>query len=92
MRYGTGSEAGDTFNQWAPSTVLKIPVGARWNVHAEYVGILSSGKEEPINAQFASFGGHGLVTDDFEIGLRVGWGLTDSSPDFFTNVGIGWQL
>lgn len=92
MRYGTGSEAGDTFNQWAPSTVLKIPVGERWNVHAEYFGILSSGKDEPINAQFASFGGHVLVTEDFEIGLRVGWGLTDSSPDFFTNVGIGWQL
>ena len=40
----------------------------------------------------SSFGGHVLVTEDFEIGLRVGWGLTDSSPDFFTNVGIGWQL
>jgi hypothetical protein len=23
------------------------------------------------------------------VGLRVGWGLTDSSPNFFTNLGIG---
>ena len=89
MRYGTGFDKGDAFNQWAPSTVVKAPVGERWNVHVEYFGILSTGKEEPVDAQFASFGGHVLVTEDFEVGLRVGWGLTDSSPNFFTNFGIG---
>ena len=89
MRYGTGFDKGDAFNQWAPSTVVKVPVGERWNVHVEYFGILSTGKEEPVDAQFASFGGHVLVTEDFEVGLRVGWGLTDSSPNFFTNLGIG---
>lgn len=89
MRYGTGFDKGDNFNQWAPSTVVKAPVGERWNVHVEYFGILSTGKEEPVDAQFASFGGHVLVTEDFELGLRVGWGLTDSSPNFFTNLGIG---
>lgn len=45
MRYGTGFEAGDAFDQWAPSTVVKVPVGERWNVHAEYFGIFSSQKE-----------------------------------------------
>ena len=89
MRYGTGFDKGDAFNQWAPSTVVKASVGERWNVHVEYFGILSTGKEEPVDAQFASFGGHVLVTEDFEVGLRVGWGLTDSSPNFFTNLGIG---
>ena len=89
MRYGTGFDKGDAFNQWAPSTVLKVPLGDRWNVHAEYFGILSSGKEEPVDAQFASFGGHVLLTEDFELGLRVGWGLTDRSPNFFTNLGVG---
>jgi len=89
MRYGTGFDKGDAFNQWAPSTVVKVPVGERWNVHAEYFGIFSTGKEEPVDAQFASVGGHVLVTEDFELGLRVGWGLTESSPNFFTNVGVG---
>ena len=89
MRYGTGFDKGDAFNQWAPSTVLKVPLGDRWNVHAEYFGILSSGKEETVDAQFASFGGHVLLTEDFELGLRVGWGLTDRSPNFFTNLGVG---
>jgi len=30
-----------------------------------------------------------LVTEDFEVGLRFCWGINDSSPDFFTNVGVG---
>jgi hypothetical protein len=91
MRYGTGFEEEDAFNQWAPSTVIKIPVGERWNVHAEYFAILSSQKEVPLNIQYASFGGHVLATENLELGLRVGWGLNDTSPDFFSNVGVGWR-
>ena len=92
MRYGTGFEKKDAFSQWAPSTVLKIPVGERWNVHAEYFGILSSGKETPINSQFASVGGHVLLSDDVELGLRYGWGLNDTTPNFFANVGVGCRF
>lgn len=90
-RYGTGFKADDSFNQWAPSSVVKIPVGDRWNMHAEYFGIFTSQKREPINVQFLSFGGHVLATDDLEIGLRFGWGLNETSPAFFTNVGMGWR-
>jgi len=89
MRYGTGYEVGDSFNQWAPSTVVKVPVGERWNLHAEYFGIFSSQKKVPLNIQYASFGGHVLATEDLEIGLRVGWGLNETSPAFFSNVGVG---
>jgi hypothetical protein len=71
--------------------VVKIPVAERWNVHAEYFGIFSSGKEIPLNVQYASIGGHVLATEDLEIGLRVGWGLNDTSPAFFTNLGVGWR-
>lgn len=92
IRYATASEQGDDFGQWAPSTVLKIPVGARWNVHAEYFGILSQGKEERLNAQFASFGGHVLLTPNFELGVRFGFGLNRDSPEFFNNVGLGWRF
>jgi len=91
IRYGTGFAEVDAFNQWAPSTVLKIPVGERWNVHAEYFAILSDGKEVPLNLQYASFGGHVLATEDLELGLRFGWGLNDTSPRFFANVGVGWR-
>lgn len=92
MRYGSGNERGDSFAQWAPSTVLKIPVGERWNVHAEYFGILSSGKAEPIQQHFSSFGGHVLVTPNLELGVRVGFGLNQEAPQFFNNIGIGWRF
>lgn len=91
MRYGTGSEELDAFSQWAPSTVLKIPVGERWNAHAEYFGIMSTGKEIPLNLQYASFGGHVLVTEDLELGLRYGWGLNETTPNFFANFGVGYR-
>ena len=49
MRYGTGFEEADAFSQWAPSSVIKVPVGPRWNVHVEYFGIFSTGKEIPLD-------------------------------------------
>jgi hypothetical protein len=91
VRYGTGFEEEDAFNQWAPSTVVKVPVGERWNVHAEYFSIFSSQKEVPLNIQYFSVGGHVLATENLELGLRVGWGLNDTSPNFFSNVGVGWR-
>jgi hypothetical protein len=93
IRWGTGYlEAADSFDQWAPSTVLKVPVGERWNVHAEYFGIFSAGKEEPIDGQFFSPGAHVLLTRDLELGIRVGWGLSDRSAAFFANTGLGWRF
>jgi hypothetical protein len=89
MRYGTGFEEKDAFNQWAPSSVIKAPIGKRGSLHAEYFAIFTSEKETPLNIQYASFGGHVLATEDLEIGLRVGWGLNETTPAFFSNVGIG---
>jgi len=34
MRYGTGFEEEDAFSQWAPSSVVKVPVGERWNARS----------------------------------------------------------
>lgn len=92
LRFATAYEKTDYFSQWAPSTVLKIPVGERWNVHAEYFGIVSYGKQTPLNNQFASFGVHVLLTRNLELGLRVGAGLNRETPDFFNNVGVGWRF
>jgi hypothetical protein len=91
MRYGTASEEEDHFNQWAPSVVLKAPVGERWAVHAECFGLYSTGKEKEFTRHFFSPGVHYLVTEDLEVGVRVGWGLNDQSPRFFSNVGFGWR-
>lgn len=92
MRYGTGSEDGDSFNSWAPSAVLKVPLGEKWAAHVEYFGIMTTGKERNTTQQFVSPGLHYLVTSDLEVGFRLGWGLNHQSARFFSNVGLGWRF
>jgi hypothetical protein len=92
LRYGTESEGGDRFEVWAPSVVLRVPLGERINVHAEYFGLFSQQKEDEFCRQFFSPGVHYLVTPNVEVGVRVGWGLNDQSSRFFSNVGFGWRF
>ncbi|WP_246119950.1 transporter [Blastopirellula retiformator] len=89
IRYSTSSAEEDHFNVWAPSTVLKVPVGAGWKAHAEYFGIFTEGRETESVQHYFSPGFHYLVTPNFELGVRVGWGLNDQSPNFFSNFGGG---
>jgi hypothetical protein len=92
MRYGTEHGPNDAFNQWAPSIVLRVPINDRWNVHAEYFGIYSQGAREDFSRAFFSPGTHFLLTPNLELGVRLGWGITDDAPRFFSNVGIGWRF
>jgi len=92
LRYGTGSESEDRFNIWAPSVVLKAPIGERIKVHAEYFGVLDSGKAENLTKHFFSPGVHYLLNENFEIGVRLGWGLNDASARFFSNFGVGLRF
>jgi hypothetical protein len=92
MRYGYASESGDHFNQWSPSAVLRVPLGEKWSTHAEYFGIVTTGRERNSTLHFVSTGMHYLVTPDLEIGVRVGWGLNDPSARFFANAGFGWRF
>jgi hypothetical protein len=92
MRYGTASEAGDRFNNWAPSAVLRVPVGETWAVHGEYFGVFTTGKAANTTQYYFSPGVHYLVTPDLEVGGRLGWGLNEQSARFFSNVGFGWRF
>lgn len=89
LRYATDREGDDLFGEWAPSIVLKVPVGDRFNLHAEWFSLYSQGKNEEFDRGFFSPGVHCLISPDLEVGLRVGWGLTDDAPNFFANVGVG---
>ena len=92
MRYNYDSSEGDHFNVWAPSTVLKIPIGERWAVHGEYFGVFSQGRARGRSQQYFSPGINYLVTRDFEVGIRVGWGLNHDAANFFSCTGIGWRF
>jgi len=89
MRYVAATEEGDHFNQWAPSIVLKVPFGERWNAHAEYFGIFSQNRANDSNGQYFSPGVHYLLSPNCELGTRVGWGLNDDASNFFSNIGLG---
>jgi hypothetical protein len=89
IRYWSTSEAGDQFHLWAPSAVIRVPLGERLAVHAEYFAIYTAGRAENTMKQYFSPGVHFLLTPDLEVGLRVGWGLNDPSARYFTNAGVG---
>lgn len=89
IRYGADAEAGDHFNDWAPSVVLKVPVHEKWTVHGEYFGIFTDGKASNANPQYLSPGINYLITPDVEVGIRTGWGLNQDAANFFSNIGLG---
>jgi hypothetical protein len=91
MRYGSDTAEGDRYNVWAPSSVVKIPIGEHWAAHAEYFGITTAGAVSDRSQHYFSPGVHYLVTPGLEVGVRVGWGLNDDSARQFANVGVGWQ-
>lgn len=92
IRYSTGRLEDDNFNVWAPSSVVKVPIGDRWKVHAEYFGIFTDGRADETVQHFFSPGAHYLITSNLEIGVRVGWGLNSETPNFFSNAGVGWRF
>jgi hypothetical protein len=92
LRFSTGSADEDHFTVWSPSTVLKVPIAEQWKAHIEYFGIFSDGRDRESTQHFISPGAHYLITPDWELGIRVGWGLNDQSPSFFANVGGGYRF
>jgi hypothetical protein len=92
FRYAEESEAGDRFEVWAPSVVLRVPLGERVNIHAEYFGLFAQNKIDDFCREYFSPGVHYLVTPNVEVGVRVGWGLNEQSTRFFSNVGLGWRF
>jgi hypothetical protein len=92
IRYGNGLAEEDHFNRWASSTVLKAELAEQWTGHVEYFGIFTDDRDEELSESYVSPGVHYLVTRDFEVGVRVGWGVSDDAANFFSNFGVGLRL
>lgn len=52
VRYITDIEDRDHFVTWAPSVILRVPVGKRFQAHVEYFGLFTDQKEQNKNRQF----------------------------------------
>lgn len=91
LRYSYVEGNAGWFSRWGPSTVLRMPVTDRFELHAEWFGTFSDGLAKETSRPFFSPGGHIVLTKRFEIGLRVGWGLTPDAAPFFSDVGCAWR-
>lgn len=49
IRYGTAGEGDEQFHQWAPSTVFRVPLDERWNVHIEYFALATEGLDDELS-------------------------------------------
>jgi hypothetical protein len=92
IRWTGDSEQGRRHSSWAPSVVLKRELSERQNAHVEYFGVFSDGKDRESVLRYISPGIHHLLTEDCEIGVRLGCGLNDQSTRFFVNAGAGLRF
>ncbi len=88
IRYAYAEGLNDWFSRWTPSVVLRMPLTDRWEVHTEWFGNYTAGVPETTSQPFFSPGTHYVICDNVEIGLRVGWGLTDEAAPFFSDAGL----
>lgn len=91
LRYAYSEGTAAWFSRWSPSSVLRMPVTPRFEVHAEWFGSFSQGLADDLHQPFFSPGLHHVLTDRLEIGLRVGWGLSREAAPFFADAGIAWR-
>lgn len=91
FRFGTDREEHDGFALWAPSTVLRIPLGRekRWFTHLEYFSVMSQAKSSDFSKQFIDTGLHYFITPNLEVGSVVAFGINDQSRGIMANIGLG---
>jgi hypothetical protein len=92
IRYVLADSMEGRFNKWMPSTVLRMPITDRWEVHAECFGSWSDGLEDESVRPFVGPGTHFMITPNLEIGCRMGWGLTQDAASYFVDSGLGWRF
>lgn len=92
IRYFTEREQEDNFSIWSPSVVLNVPINERWETHWEYISAFSTARDDNFDRHLLDAGLTHLITDNIEIGTRVGFGLNDQTPKFLVNFGGGFRF
>ena len=92
FRYVYAASEEGTFNRWQPSVALRMPVTERFEIHAEWFGTWTTGHINDTVRPFAGPGCHLLIAKGFELGLRMGWGLTQDAANFFVNAGTAYRF
>ena len=92
IRYAWADSEEGRFDRWMPSAVLRMPVTPRWEVHAEWFGSWTQGLPDDSVRPFVGPGTHFMITPRFEIGARMGWGLTNDAAGYYFDTGVGMRF
>jgi hypothetical protein len=82
----------DAFSVWTYATVLRVPLGRRWEAVGEYFGKFSQDATPAFARQLAGTGITYLVTPSLQVGMRVGGSLNEQTPPFYASIGLGWRF
>ena len=85
-------EENDYFNAYSQSAVLGFELGEKNTLYTEWFGIFSDGLEEEFSVSVLNAGIDHYFSDNFVFDIRMGFGLTEDSDDFFTGVGGGFRF
>ena len=91
LRYSYAQWETGWFSRWAPTVILRVPITERFQIHAEWFETFTEGLPIDTVRPFFSPGTHYLLTENIEVGLRVGWGLNHVAAEFFSDTGIAWR-
>lgn len=79
------------FFQASASLSLAVAITERLGGYVEYFGFYPSERGQG-DTQFLNGGFTYLITNNFQVDIRVGMGLNDEADDLFTGVGFSWRF
>ncbi len=91
LRFATDSDNGNASRSAAPSTVLRMPLGERFQVMPSTSACFPR-TGRAISPVISSAPESTTLHANLEVGVRVGWGLNEQSSRFFSNIGFGGRF
>lgn len=91
LRYAYAQSHTRWLNRYSPSVIIRQPITERFEIHAEWFETFTQGLPTDNVRPFFSPGTHYLLSENIEVGIRVGWGLNHTAAGFFSDTGIAWR-
>lgn len=91
LRYAYAQSHTRWFNRYSPSVIIRQPITDGLEIHAEWFETFTQGLPTDNVRPFFSPGTHYLLSENIEVGIRVGWGLNHTAAGFFSDTGIAWR-
>ncbi len=90
--FDTDREEGDEFLLWHQSVSLGIPLSEPLAMYVEYFGLYSHARGDETQEHYLDAGFTYLVSDNVQLDIRWGKGLSDDADDFFTGAGGSFRF